>query len=174
MVVMFTVSRLTSRKLTSKSFFSGDRKAPWAVVAYGMVGTVISGVTFVSVPGNVMKQNFYYMPLVFGFVVGYMVIAKVLLPLYYRMNITSIYAYLGKRFGPATHKTGSAVFLVSRVLGAAVRIFVVTLVQGVFSLVSKQFDNDKTNACWICATNPRDGKCTEAVNKSNPDIPAGN
>ena len=128
MVVMFTVSRLTSRKLTSKSFFSGDRKAPWAVVAYGMVGTVISGVTFVSVPGNVMKQNFYYMPLVFGFVVGYMVIAKVLLPLYYRMNITSIYAYLGKRFGPATHKTGSAVFLVSRVLGAAVRIFVVTLV----------------------------------------------
>ncbi|MBQ6534862.1 MAG: sodium:solute symporter [Opitutales bacterium] len=128
MAAMFAVSRLTSRKLTAKSFFSGDRKAPWAVVAYGMVGTVISGVTFVSVPGNVMKQNFYYMPLVFGFVVGYIIIAKVLLPLYYRMNITSIYAYLGIRFGERTHKTGSAVFLVSRVLGAAVRIFVVTLV----------------------------------------------
>ncbi len=125
---MFGISRLTSRKLTANSFFSGDRKAPWAVVAYGMVGTVISGVTFVSVPGNVMLQNFYYMPLVFGFVIGYMVIAKVLLPLYYKMNITSIYAYLGARFGSATHKTGTSVFLVSRVLGAAVRIFVVVLV----------------------------------------------
>ena len=128
MIAMFTVSRLTSRNMTSKSFFSGDRKAPWPVVAYGMVGTVISGVTFVSVPGNVMMQNFYYMPLVFGFVIGYMVIAKVLLPLYYRMNITSIYGYLGERFGSASHKTGTSVFMVSRVLGAAVRIFVVTLV----------------------------------------------
>ena len=128
MAAMFAVSRLTSRKLTSNSFFRGDRKAPWAVVAYGMVGTAISGVTFVSVPGNVMAQNFYYMPLVFGFVGGYVVIAKVLLPLYYRMNITSIYGYLGKRFGPVSHKTGTSVFMVSRVLGAAIRIFVVTLV----------------------------------------------
>lgn len=125
---MFGVSHLTSRGGSANSFFGRDKKAPWAVVAYGMVGTAISGVTFVSVPGNVMRQNFYYMPLVFGFVVGYIVIAKLLLPLYFRMNITSIYAYLGKRFGRISHETGTSVFMVSRVLGAAVRIFVVILV----------------------------------------------
>ena len=97
--LMFFISYLTSRKMGANSFFSGDRKAPWFVVAYGMVGTSISGVTFVSVPGNVMSQNFYYMPLVFGFVGGYILIAKILLPLYYRMNLTSIYTYLGERFG---------------------------------------------------------------------------
>ncbi len=128
MLAMFWVSRQTSKKITTNSFFSGDKKAPWPVVAYGMVGTVISGVTFVSVPGNVMAQNFYYMPLIFGCVIGYVVIAKVLLPIYYEMNITSIYAYLGSRFGSTTHKTGTSVFLVARVLGAAVRIFVVVLV----------------------------------------------
>lgn len=126
--VMFIISWFTSRKMSSNSFFSGDRKAPWFVVAYGMVGTSISGVTFISVPGNVLSQNFYYMPLVFGFVGGYIVIAKILLPLYYKMNLTSIYTYLGERFGIYTYKTGTSVFMVSRILGAAVRIFVVTLV----------------------------------------------
>lgn len=126
--MMFGISYLTSRKMGANSFFSGDRKAPWFMVAYGMVGTAISGVTFVSVPGNVMLQNFYYMPLVFGFVGGYIVIAKILLPLYYKMNLTSIYTYLGERFGIKTYKTGTTVFMISRVLGAAVRIYVVTLV----------------------------------------------
>lgn len=126
--LMFFVSWLTSRKMGGNSFFSGDRKAPWFMVAYGMIGTSISGVTFVSVPGNVMAQNFYYMPLVLGFVGGYIVIAKILLPLYYKMNLTSIYTYLGDRFGMKTYKTGSSVFMISRLLGAAVRVYVVTLV----------------------------------------------
>jgi Na+/proline symporter len=126
--ILFFISWMTARKAGSSSFFSGDRKAPWPIVAYGMVGASISGVTFISVPGNVLAQNFYYMPLVLGFVGGYIIIAKVLLPLYYRMNVTSIYSYLGERFGEKSHKTGTVVFMISRVLGAAVRIFVVVLV----------------------------------------------
>ncbi|MCI2082532.1 MAG: sodium:solute symporter [Bacteroidales bacterium] len=127
-VLLFVISNLTTRSLKSNSFFSGDHNAPWPIVAYGMVGASISGVTFISVPGNVWTQNFFYMPLVLGFVVGYVVIAKVLLPLYYKMQVTSIYTYLGERFGDITHKTGSIVFMVSRILGAAVRIFVVVVV----------------------------------------------
>lgn len=126
--LIFFISWLTARKAGSNSFFSGDKKAPWPVVAYGMIGASISGVTFISVPGNVWVQNFFYMPLVLGFVGGYIVIAKVLLPLYYKMNLTSIYGYLGERFGAKTHKTGTTVFLISRLLGAAVRVFVVIVV----------------------------------------------
>lgn len=126
--LLFVISWITARKAGSNSFFSGDRKAPWPVVAYGMVGASISGVTFISVPGNVLAQNFYYMPLVLGFVGGYIIIAKVLLPLYYRMNLTSIYTYLGERFGNKSYKTGTVVFMISRILGAAVRIFVVVVV----------------------------------------------
>ena len=125
--LIFFISHLTNKK-SGSGFFAGDKKAPWPVVAYGMIGASISGVTFISVPGNVWAQNFFYMPLVLGFVGGYIIIAKVLLPLYYRMNLTSIYGYLGERFGSTTHKTGTTVFLVSRVLGAAVRIFVVMVV----------------------------------------------
>ena len=127
-VFLFFISWLTTRKAGNSSFFSGDRKAPWPVVAYGMIGASISGVTFISVPGNVWAQNFFYMPLVLGFVGGYIIIAKVLLPLYYRMNLTSIYGYLGERFGEKTHKTGTTVFLISRLLGAAVRAFVAIVV----------------------------------------------
>lgn len=133
--LLFFVSWLTSRKAGNSSFFSGDKKAPWPIVAYGMVGASISGVTFVSVPGNVLVQNFYYMPLVLGFVGGYIVIAKVLLPLYYKMNLTSIYTYLGERFGIKSYRTGTSVFMVSRILGAAVRIFVVVLV--LFAFIPK-------------------------------------
>ncbi len=97
-----------------------------------MVGTSMTGVTFISVPGNVLNQNFYYMPLVLGFLLGYFIIAKILIPLYYKMNLTSIYTYLERRFGVYTYKTGAAVFMVSRILGAAVRIFVVVLVLHTF------------------------------------------
>lgn len=126
--LLFLISWITGRRAGSNSFFSGDKKAPWPVVAYGMIGASISGVTFISVPGNVWVQNFFYMPLVLGFVGGYFIIAKVLLPLYYKMNLTSIYTYLGERLGPKSHKTGTAVFMVSRILGAAVRVFVVIVV----------------------------------------------
>ncbi|HBZ25952.1 MAG: hypothetical protein A2X17_03085 [Bacteroidetes bacterium GWF2_41_61] len=130
--LLFFVSWLTSRKADMGSYFLGNKKSPWYIVAYGMVGTSISGVTFISVPGNVLNQNFYYMPLVLGFLLGYMVIAKVLIPLYYKMNLTSIYTYLEKRFGFYSYKTGASVFMVSRILGAAVRIFVVVLVLHTF------------------------------------------
>lgn len=130
--VLFLIAWLTSRKADSGSYFLGNKKSPWPIVAYGMIGTSISGVTFISVPGNVMNENFYYLPLVLGFVIGYIVIAKVLLPLYYKMNLTSIYAYLEHRFGHRAYKTGASVFMVSRVLGAAVRIFVVVLVLHTF------------------------------------------
>ena len=135
--LLFFISWLTARKAGSNSFFSGDKKAPWPVVAYGMIGASISGVTFISVPGNVWVQNFFYMPLVLGFVGGYIVIAKILLPLYYRMNLTSIYTYLGERFGTRSHKTGTTVFMVSRLLGAAVRVFVVIVV--FFAFMPKNF-----------------------------------
>ena len=135
--LLFFISWLTARKAGSNSFFSGDKKAPWPVVAYGMIGSSISGVTFISVPGNVWVQNFFYMPLVLGFVGGYIIIAKVLLPLYYRMNLTSIYTYLGDRFGSRSHKTGTTVFMISRLLGAAVRVFVVIVV--FFAFMPKGF-----------------------------------
>lgn len=127
-ILLFYISHLTTKNAGNKSFFGGERKAPWPIVAYGMVGASISGVTFISVPGNVWVQNFFYMPLVLGFVGGYIVIAKILLPLYYKMNLTSIYTYLGDRFGEKSYKTGTTVFMISRVLGAAVRIFVVIVV----------------------------------------------
>lgn len=126
--LLFAISYFTSRNAGRNSFFGGEHKAPWPVVAYGMVGASISGVTFISVPGNVWVQNFFYMPLVFGFVGGYIIIAKVLLPLYYKMNLTSIYTYLGERFGAKSYKTGTVVFMISRILGAAVRVFVVIVV----------------------------------------------
>ena len=106
--LLFWISHLTNTRASSK--------APWPVVAYGMIGASISGVTFISVPGNVWVQNFFYMPLVLGFVVGYIIIAKVLLPLYYRMGLTSIYTYLGERMGKTSEKTGSVVFFISRLL----------------------------------------------------------
>ena len=127
-LLLFAISWRTSRKADNSSYFQGNRKSPWFVVAYGMVGTSISGVTMISVPGNVWLQNFYYMPLVLGFVVGYIIIAAVLLPLYYRMNLTSIYTYLEHRFGFFTYKTGASFFVLSRVLGASVRIYLVVFV----------------------------------------------
>lgn len=126
--MLFTISWYTARKADSNAYFRGNRQSPWFIVAYGMIGTSLSGVTYISVPGNVINANFYYMPLVLGFVVGYAVIALVLLPLYYRMNLTSIYTYLEHRFGMKSYRTGASFFILSRVLGATVRIFLVVLV----------------------------------------------
>lgn len=126
--LLFLTSYLTSRSAGNNSFFSAERKAPWPLVAYGMVGASISGVSFISVPGNVLLENFYYLPMVIGFTIGYIVVAHLLLPIYYKMGLTSIYSYLGERFGRATHRTGSLFFMVSRLLGSAVRVYIVIIV----------------------------------------------
>ena len=125
LVVLFGVSRWTSRKATNESFFRAERKSPWYMVAFGMVGASISGVTFVSVPGMVTSIGMAYLQTCLGFIVGYFVVAYVLLPLYYRLNLTSIYTYLGQRFGPRAYLTGAWFFLISKMSGAAVAFYVV-------------------------------------------------
>jgi len=130
--LIFTISRFTIRKANNESYFIGNRNSPWYVVAYGMIGASLSGVTFMSVPGLVKLEQFSYMMLVFGYLVGYFVIAYVLLPLYYRMNLTSIYTYLEKRFGMASYKTGSFFFILSRLVGASFRMFLVVNVLQMF------------------------------------------
>ena len=131
-VLLFTVTWLTSRKADSQSFFIGNRISPWFVVAYGMIGASLSGVTFMSVPGWVRDTQFSYMVVVLGYLAGYIVIALVLLPLYYRLKLTSIYSYLGQRFGTFSYKTGAAFFIISRTLGASLRMFLVISVLQVF------------------------------------------
>lgn len=127
-VLLFVISHFTSRKSDNAAFFRGNRNSPWFVVAYGMIGASLSGVTFMSVPGGVYSGQFTYLPLVFGYVIGYAVIALVLLPLYYRLNLTSIYTYLNMRFGPKSEKTGAAFFILSRLLGSALRMYLVVFV----------------------------------------------
>ena len=112
--LLLGVAWYTSRNSNNESFFIGNKSSNWMLVAFGMIGTSLSGVTFVSVPGGVGTQNFYYYQIVLGYLVGYMVIAFVLLPLYYRMNLTSIYTYLEKRFGINAHRAGAFFFILSR------------------------------------------------------------
>src|SRR5690554_641343 len=106
-ILLYLISWLTSRNITSESFFTGDRQSPWFLVAFGMIGASLSGVTFISVPGEVGNSNFYYFQVVLGYILGYAVIALVLLPLYYRLNLVSIYSYLETRFGFWSYKTGA-------------------------------------------------------------------
>ena len=134
--VLFLISRITSRKVNVDTYFTGNRQSPWFVVAFGMIGASLSGITFISVPGEVGNTNFYYFQLVLGYLVGYFVIATVLLPLYYRLRLVSIYSYLETRFGPVSHKTGSLFFLVSQSIGASLRLFVVS---GVLHLALFQY-----------------------------------
>lgn len=131
-ILIFLITWITSRKADNQTFFIGNKVSPWYVVAYGMIGASLSGVTFMSVPGAVRDTQFSYMLLVFGFLVGYWVIATVLLPLYYKLNLTSIYTYLEQRFGFWTYKTGAGFFMLSRVLGASFRMFLVVNVLQVF------------------------------------------
>jgi Na+/proline symporter len=128
LAVLFAVAFASARKADNQAFFVGGRRSPWAVVAFGMIGAAMSGVTFVSVPGMVGVSGFSYLQMAMGFVVGYMVIAFVLVPLFYRMNITSIYQYLDDRFGVSSYRTGAWLFFVSKMLGAAVKIYLVCLV----------------------------------------------
>lgn len=124
-LVLLVISYLTGRKADNAAFFLGNRKSPWYVVSFGMIGASLSGVTFISVPGWVVDSQFSYMQMVLGYLLGYVVIANVLMPLYYRLNLTSIYTYLESRFGFFSYKTGAAFFLLSRLIGASVRLFLV-------------------------------------------------
>jgi len=127
-LILFGVMWVTSRRANNDAFFRGNRKSPWFVVAYGMIGASLSGVTFMSVPGWVDERGFAYMLTVLGFFFGYLVIAFILMPTYYKLNLTSIYKYLETRFGFFSHKTGSFFFLISRTLGASLRMFIVIVV----------------------------------------------
>ena len=126
--VLFSISRLTSRRADNQTFYRANRRAPWYMVAFGMVGASISGVTFVSVPGMVLTSQMTYLQMCLGFIVGYIVIAFVLLPLYYRLNLTSIYTYLGQRLGNRSYQTGAWFFLLSKMVGASVRFYVVCII----------------------------------------------
>jgi Na+/proline symporter len=123
--VLLTVSYFTSRKADNQSFFLGNRKSLWYVVSFGMISASLSGVTFISVPGWVIDSKFSYMQIVLGYLLGYAVIAEVLIPLYYKLNLTSIYTYLQNRFGKSAYKTGASFFLLSRSIGASFRLFLV-------------------------------------------------
>jgi SSS family transporter len=126
--VLVLISWFTTRNFQSQNFYLGTKKTPWYIIAFGMIGSSISGVTFISVPGMVGASQFAYVQMVLGFVLGYVVVAQVLLPLYYGLGLTSIYAYLEKRFGRYSYKTGAAFFLISRLLGSAIRLLVVAVV----------------------------------------------
>lgn len=127
--VLLLIARITGHKSESNAaFFKGENKSPWYVVSFGMIGASISGVTFVSVPGMVRGMDMTYMQTVFGFFFGYLVVAHVLLPLYYKLNLTSIYGYLGTRIGTYSYRTGSFFFLLSRMLGTAVKLYLVCLI----------------------------------------------
>ncbi|WP_455639690.1 sodium:solute symporter [Parabacteroides sp.] len=127
--ILLLIAWITGRKSSSNdAFFLGNRKSPWYIVSIGMVGTSLSGVTFVSVPGMVRSIDMTYMQTVFGFFFGYILIAKVLLPLYYKLQLTSIYSYLGDRIGQRSYKTGASFFLLSKIVGAAARLYLVVLI----------------------------------------------
>src|SRR6476661_8926116 len=133
-VLLLVVAYFTSRNANNESFFIGNRNSNWMLVAFGMIGTSLSGVTFVSVPGAVGKpfagafEGFTYFQIVIGYVLGYFVIAYVLLPLYYRLNLTSIYNYLSTRLGFVSYKTGASFFILSRTLGATARLYLVVAI----------------------------------------------
>ena len=126
--LLLAISRWTGRKATNDTFYRANRQSPWYMVAFGMVGASISGITFVSVPGMVLTTQMTYLQTCMGFIVGYIVVALVLLPLYYRLNLTSIYAFLGQRLGRVSHRTASSFFLLSKMAGAALKFYVVCLI----------------------------------------------
>ena len=129
---LIVISMITSRGANNQTFFTANKKSPWYLVAFGMIGTSLSGVTFISIPGVVgaggYNMNLSYMQMVFGYLLGYLVIATVLMPLYYKLNLTTIYGYLRQRFGVVSYKTGAFYFLVSRIVGASFRLFLVAIV----------------------------------------------
>ncbi len=133
-LVLILVSKLTSKQSDNEDFFTAKRQSPWYLVAFGMIGATLSGVTFISVPGWVVDSQFSYFQMVLGYIIGYFVIATVLMPTYYRLNLTSIYGYLEERFGWASYKTGAGFFILSRTIGASFRLYLVSIVLQEFVL----------------------------------------
>lgn len=131
-LVLILIAFWTSRNADSESFFTGNRQSSWYLVAFGMIGTSLSGVTFISVPGTMINDGMGYYQVVLGYILGYVVIAQVLMPLYYRLQVTSIYEYLETRFGKISYKTGASFFMLSRTLGSAIRLFLATEVLHLF------------------------------------------
>ncbi|MBA7527208.1 hypothetical protein ES705_19383 [subsurface metagenome] len=123
--LLLLISSITGRRADSSSFYIGNRQSPWYIVSFGMIGASLSGITFISVPGWIITSKFYYMQMVLGYLLGYAVIVHVLLPLYYKLKLTSIYGYLKTRFGNSSYKTGAVFFLISRIIGASFRLFIV-------------------------------------------------
>uniref|UniRef100_UPI003566E4E4 sodium:solute symporter n=1 Tax=Seonamhaeicola sp. TaxID=1912245 RepID=UPI003566E4E4 len=126
--VLLVISYFTGKNDNNEDFFKAGKQSPWYLVAFGMVGASLSGVTFISVPGWIEGSKFSYFQVVLGYMFGYFIVAYVLLPIYYKLNVTSIYEYLLQRFGVVSHKTGAFFFFISRVLGAAFRLFLVAIV----------------------------------------------
>lgn len=143
--VLILISYLTSRNADTTTFFTGNKQSPWYLVAFGMIGASLSGVTFISVPGKVFTEGMAYYQVVLGYVLGYIVIAQVLMPLYYRLNVTSIYEYLSSRFGKISYKTGASFFILSRTLGSATRLYLATIVLQLFLF------NDLGVPYWLTA-----------------------
>ncbi len=124
LLLLYGIAHITGRNADNETFFIGKRKSPWYLVAFGMIGASISGITFISVPGWVGSSQFSYMQMVIGYLAGYAVIVYILMPLYYRLNLTSIYTYLEHRFGPKSYISGAIYFLISRIVGSAFRLFI--------------------------------------------------
>jgi Na+/proline symporter len=148
-LMLFAVTWMTSRKANADSFYRGNNRSPWYIIAYGMIGASLSGVTFMSVPGWVGSTQFSYLVMVFGYLIGYAVIATVLLPLYYRLNLTSIYSYLEGRFGKASYVTGASFFILSRTIGASFRMFLVAGVLQTFVFEAWGIPFWVTVSCFI-------------------------
>lgn len=127
-LLLLLISYFTGKNDSNEDFFKAGKQSPWYLVAFGMIGASLSGVTFISVPGWVEESQFSYMQVVFGYLAGYFVIAYILMPIYYRLNVTSIYEYLKQRLGMTSYKVGAISFFVSRVLGASFRLFLVAIV----------------------------------------------
>ena len=150
--VLILISFLTGKNNSNKTFFTANKQSPWYLVAFGMIGATLSGVTFISVPGWVEKASFSYVQMMLGFIVGYLVIARVLLPLYYRLNLTSIYTYLEGRFGKYSYKTGASYFLISRTIGASFRLFLVANVLQFIVFDKLTFFGEQGVPYWITVT----------------------
>jgi len=163
--VLFGISRWSARRATNETFFRGERRSPWWLVAFGMVGASISGVTFVSVPGMVLTSDMAYLQLCLGFVLGYLAVAFVLLPVYYRLNLTSIYSYIGQRLGRRSYQTSAWFFLLSKMTGAALKFYVVCMILSAFLIPDGAYRLAllPSQSGWCCSSG-----CIRAREASEP------